>query len=273
MGQVFIKKSAGEGEVSGVRFINGMVSLKGVKLNVHCFETDGVLIDTGSQSVLNKFKPFFAKADVDYAVVTHSHEDHTGGARFLQTDHGLPIYMNKMTIGECADRAKYPMYRKFFWGKRRPFEAEPIGETFTSRNANWKVIPTPGHASDHLAFLNEETGQLFSGDLYVHPKTKVVLRDESIPIIIRSIEKTLSYNFGEMFCCHAGYVKDGRKALTEKLDYLEKLRERTLALHKQGYGEKEIHTQLFPKNYPITKFSSGEWDSIHIIHSILADQK
>ncbi|MFC5602831.1 MBL fold metallo-hydrolase [Sporosarcina koreensis] len=270
---MFLKTKSMQDEISDVRFINGVVKLNSVKLNVYCFETDGVLIDTGSQTLAEEFKPFFQQADVDQVVITHAHEDHTGGAQYVQNEFGLPIFMNAMTIDECARKADYPLYRKFFWGSRRPFEAQPIGETFSSRNADWTVIATPGHAKDHLAFLNKETGQLFSGDLYVHPKTKLILRDESIPTIISSIEKTLSYDFGELFCCHAGYVKDGRMALQKKLAYLQELRESALALRKKGYDVREIHSRLFPKKYPITYFSFGEWNSIHIIKSILLEGK
>src|SRR5699024_1449792 len=108
----------------------------------------------------------------------------------------------------------------------------PLGDTFTSKSAEWAVIPTPGHAMDHVAFLNKETGQLFSGDLFVHPKTKVVLREESVPTTIHSIEKVLTYDFDEMFCCHAGYVKDGKKALRHKLHHLQSLQHNILTLHQ-----------------------------------------
>lgn len=256
-------------KVGNVQFINGFVSFGKVKLNVHSFATDGVLIDTGAKTLREEFKPFFSQVHMDKVVITHFHEDHTGGAAYLQRGYGLPIYMNKMTIDECAKKADYPLYRKLFWGKREPFQAQPIGETFMSRNATWDVIHTPGHAKDHVAFLNRQTGQLFSGNLYVHSKTKVILREESIPTIIASIEKVLTYDFAELFCCHAGYVKDGREAMSEKLHYLLELQERVMLLDKQGFSEKEIQTKIFKRKYPITHFSFGEWDSIHIIRSIL----
>lgn len=263
-------KEISVGEMGNVRFIEGIVSFqKKMKLNVLSFEVDGVLIDTGAKSLLKEFKPFFAEANIDQVMITHFHEDHTGGAAYLQREYGLPIFMNEMTIEECSERAKYPLYRKLFWGKREPFKAQPIGETFTSRNATWDVLNTPGHAKDHLAFLNRETGQLFSGDLYVQPRTKVVLREESIPSIIDSIEYALTFDFDELFCCHAGYVKDGRKALTNKLTYLKELQEKILHLQKQGYDENEIQQQLFKKKYPITSLSFGEWNSIHIIRSVI----
>lgn len=266
---MFLKTKSMHDEINGVRFINGVVQFNSVKLNVYCFDTDGVLIDTGPQSLAEEFKPFFEQADVDKVVITHAHEDHTGGAQHLQNEYGLPIFMKNDAIEECARKADYPLYRKFFWGKRRPFEAQAIGDSFKSRNAEWTVIQTPGHAKDHLAFLNQETGQLFTGDLYVHPKTKLILRDESIPTIMSSIERTLSYDFEEVFCCHAGYVKDGRTALQKKLAYLQELQENTLELRKKGYDVREIHARLFTKKYPITLFSFGEWHSMHIIQSIV----
>lgn len=266
---MFLKTTTKTGEKSNVRFINGLVSFGPVDLNVHCFEVDGVLIDTGSQTLLPYFKQFFNKIDIDQVLLTHNHEDHTGGAAFLQQTYEVPVYINDMSVKACKEKATYPLYRKLFWGKRAPFQAQPLGNTFTSRTATWQVIHTPGHASDHMSFLNQETGQLFSGDVYVHPKTKVVLRNESTPLMIASLKKLLTYDVGEMFCCHAGYVKDGRTALTKKLEYLTAFQEKVLDLHQQGLTEKQIQKQLFHKKYPITYLSFGEWDSLHMIRSIL----
>lgn len=266
---MLFKRRSSRGEKNEVHYINGIVTMGPVSLNVYAFYTDGVLIDTGSPSLLGEFKPFFNEMDIDQVVLTHHHEDHSGGAAYLQREKQLPIRMHELLIGYCKKKASYPFYRKAFWGTRQPFIAEPLGEAFESRRSSWKVIDTPGHASDHVALINEQTGQLFSGDLYVHPKTKLILRNENILQIIHSIRYLLTYDFGEMFCCHAGHVKDGRKALTNKLDYLTSLREEVLYLATKGLSEKEIHKQVFAKRYPITFFSLGEWDSKHIVRSIL----
>lgn len=268
---MFTKTKTELGEESAVRFINGLVSFGPVNLNVYCFEVDGVLIDSGSQTLLSNFKPFFADADIDQLVLTHNHEDHTGGAAFIQQTYGIPISIHPMSVDTCTHKANYPFYRKLFWGKRAPFQAQPLGDTFESRTATWDVIHTPGHAEDHLAFLNKETGQLFSGDLYVHPKTKVVLRNESTPTMIASLTNMLTYDFAEIFCCHAGYVKDGRQALMNKLEYLSEFQEKVLDFHRQGLTEKQIQQKMFRKKYPITYLSFGEWDSMHMIRSIIAD--
>lgn len=251
--------------------LNGVAKLLGIKLNVRCFVVDGLLIDTGAKSLEKGFKAFFKQKDIDQVILTHYHEDHTGCASFLQNEMELPIYMSGEMLDYCKTKADYPLYRKVFWGSRLPFEAEMIGSTFTSRNAVWDVIETPGHAVDHLAFLNRKTGQLFSGDLYVQTKTKVILREESIPTIINSLKKVLSYEFEEVFCSHAGYLRDGRPALQNKLEYLLELQDKILTLHKEGLTPKQIQKITFPKKYPITSFSMGEWDSLHIVNSIIRD--
>lgn len=268
---MFVQTKTTIGETSGVQFIEGIVTFSSVRLNVYCFFLDGVLIDTGGATLLKEFQSFFNKIDIDQVVLTHHHEDHTGGAAYLQDKYNVPVYMAKTLLDSCSKKAAYPFYRKFFWGVRQPFHAKPIGENFTSRQGNWQVISTPGHAIDHLAFLNNQTGQLFSGDLYVHPKTKVILREESIPTILTSIEKVLTYSFDDMFCCHAGYVKDGKRALMIKRDYLQDLIGTVLEYRQKGMKIKEIQQSLFKKKYPITYFSFGEWNTGHIIRSIIRD--
>lgn len=266
---MLLRKNFSQQTINGVQAGNGTVAFQGVKLNVHCFVLDGVLIDTGAASLEQEFKPFFKQQDIEQVVITHFHEDHTGCAAFLQKHLNLPIYMNELKLDSCKRKTDFPLYRKVFWGKRRPFHALAIGRTFSSRNATWDVIDTPGHAIDHLAFLNRKTGQLFTGDLYCQEKTKVVLREESVPTIIDSLMRVLTYDFEEVFCCHAGFLLDGRAALQRKLDYLLDLQGKIIKLYEAGFSPFQISQNLFPKKYPITLLSSGEWNSLHIINSIL----
>ncbi|MGG0658397.1 MBL fold metallo-hydrolase [Rummeliibacillus pycnus] len=266
---MILKKKAFIEELNGVQSINGTVSFQGVNLNVFCYVTDGVLIDTGGESLHKQFAPFLLEQDYDQAWITHHHEDHTGGAAFIQKTRNIPVYIHNMSIEEVLGKADYPIYRQLFWGRRKSFKALPLSNTMKSRNANWEMIETPGHSDDHLAFLNQQTGQLFTGDLYVNPKTKVTMQSESIPTIIESLKTVLTYQFGDVFCQHAGLVSNGREMIIHKKEYLEEIQYQVLKLHSEGYSKKEIQLSLFPKKYPITLFSSGDWDSIHIVESVL----
>lgn len=269
---LFIKRQSTRGIHSNVQFIKGSSTLGGVSLSVYAYCVDGVLIDTGSVSLHSEFTQFFNEMTIDQVLITHHHEDHTGGAAYIQQHFDVPIYMHEQFIESCKKRARYPLYRRFFWGRRPSFSAQALSfnETLTSKTSTWQAIKTPGHSSDHVAFLNERTGQLFSGDLYVHPETKLILYNESVPETIRSIERLLTYDIGEMFCSHAGYIDDGPKALRRKHSYLTSLRDEILYLHEEkGYSEKEIHTMLFTKKYPIMYFSLGEWHTKYIVRSVL----
>ncbi|MFB4167064.1 MBL fold metallo-hydrolase [Virgibacillus sp. JSM 102003] len=268
---MLFKKDFKQQTINAVQMGNGIVAFQGIKLNVHCFVVDGVLIDTGAKSLEKEFKPFFKQQDIDQVVITHYHEDHTGCAAFLHEEQHLPVYMNGIMLDYCKKKPNYPMYRKLFWGKRSPFHAKEIARTFSSRNAIWDVIDTPGHAIDHLAFLNRETGQLFTGDLYCQERTKVVLREENIPTIIESLKRVLSYDFEDVYCSHAGYLEDGRAALQRKLEYLLELQGKIIKLYEGGLSPSQISSTLFPKKYPITYFSLGEWNSMHIINSVIQE--
>lgn len=269
---MLLKKQFEQGEFNGVTYGNGTVALQGVQLNVYSYIVDGICIDTGAYSLRKLFQQFLKEQQFEQVVLTHHHEDHSGNAAFLQQQ-GYPVYIERTLLKECAEKAAYPFYRKVFWGARKAFQAQPIASTFSSKTAEWDVIQTPGHAIDHIAFLNKETGQLFTGDLYVTTKTRLILSDESIPTIIQSLQKVLAYDFQDVFCSHGGLLKNGRKALQAKEEYLLTLQEKILSLHKQGLTAREINKQLFTKNYPITRFSRGEWDSLHIVTSILKEKK
>ncbi|MFB5282696.1 MBL fold metallo-hydrolase [Peribacillus sp. Hz7] len=255
--------------VGDVEWVHGKVESAQSKMGVNVFVTDGLMIDTGSESLLSDLIPFFQSVDFDQVVLTHYHEDHTGGCAWIQKHKQVPLFIHSMSLDVCSKQGEYPDYRKRIWGVREGFQARPIGETIQSHHHTWKAIFTPGHARDHMSYLNQSNGVLFSGDLFVTPKTKVILQEESIPTIIHSIKKVLRYDFQEVFCCHAGYLPNGRELFQVKLDYLENLQGEIIRLHQQGLTVEEIQQKVFPKQYPIIEYSDYEWDSKHIITSIL----
>ncbi|WP_108669242.1 hypothetical protein [Peribacillus acanthi] len=93
--------------------------------------------------------------------------------------------------------------------------------------------------------------------------------DIHLPSIIQSLERVLTYDFQDVFCSHAGLVKDGHAALERKRDYLLTIEQNVLSLHNEEDTAEEICNKLFPKKYPIIKLPSGEWDILHIVTSII----
>ncbi|WP_455662357.1 MBL fold metallo-hydrolase [Pradoshia sp.] len=264
-----VETSVKESCHAGVDCAYGVVSLPGTKMSVYSFFVDGVLIDTGSPLLLNDYVPVFMKIPIDQVVLTHYHEDHAGGANWIQKHLDIPIYIHESSVQTCSKPFHYPEYRKLAWGQTDSFKARPLPFFFSSKNETWETIHTPGHTKDHVSFYNHDRKTLFSGDLYVLTRTKVIIAEEDITQTMASLRKVLAYDFEEVYCNHAGYLPNGRKRLSDKLRYLEDMEEKIVRLHKSGMDAASINHELFPKQYPITMVSDGEWDSLHIVTSIL----
>jgi glyoxylase-like metal-dependent hydrolase (beta-lactamase superfamily II) len=253
----------------GVVCAQGKVTADAGSMVVYTFLTDGLLIDCGPQSLEGPLSDFFKEQSIERVALTHHHEDHTGMAAWLQRNLQVPLFIHESTVEFCKTDAEYPEFRKIFWGRRHAFQPEPLGGTVESNKGTWHTLYTPGHADDHVAFLNRETGQLFSGDLFVTPKPKAIAYTESIKVLMESLRKVLAEDFETMFCCHAGYLPQGKRAMRKKLDYLENLAGEILHRHGQGRDVEEIRLELFPEIHPIMTFSAGDFHSGHLIRSVI----
>lgn len=243
----------------------------GTSLAVYLFLVDGMLIDTQSHNMLEQLIPFYEANTFHSVALTHSHEDHVGTAAWLVQNKSIPIYIHASSVEFCSMPITYQKYRQDFWGIREPFSAQALTETIHSDRYSWKAIETPGHADDHVVFYNEEMGQLFSGDLFLTSKPRIIMSHESVPTIMNSIRTVLTHDFESMFCCHAGYIADGKQSLQKKLDFLENICGEILHRHQQGHTIPEINKELFPKVAPIISISDGQFDSMHIVRSVVTE--
>lgn len=252
-----------------VEMIEGRVDMAGSPMNVYSFFIDGTLIDTGSQTLMDVFEPWFDSKDIKQIFLTHSHEDHTAGAAVIQQKRKIPIYLHESSIEQCMKEEKLPMYRQAVWGNRGVFTAKPFSQVMTSTNYTWDVIYTPGHASDHYAFYCRELKIMFTGDLFVQAHTKVIMDTENLIVTIQSLKKLLTYDFQEVYCCHAGYLAEGRQALEEKIRYLEEKQQLMQTLYEEGKSIEEIREVMFPRKYGIEAYSEGQWSANHTVRSLL----
>ena len=228
-----------------------MLSFGKQKMTVSIYFIDGLLIDTGPMKMATNLIPLFRKLDMTKVVLTHHHEDHTGMAHWIQENKGIPIYIHKSGIKNCEEQMKLPFYRKVFWGERESFRPRELTDRFTTATYNWDVIHTPGHAHDHVALYNREKGWMFGGDLYVQSAPKSMFAFESVPEIIASLRKLLTYDFETYICSHAGIKTQGRQVISNKLDYLESVQQEVQRLHNRGMNPKTIKKKLFPKSHPL----------------------
>lgn len=121
----------------------------------------------------------FEFADVDRLLVTHIHLDHAGVAGSLMRDYprsrlgvhpiGAPHLADPSRLLASATRI-YGDQMETLWGEVASVPADRIdvfadGEPLRVAGRNLVPLFTLGHASHHVAFVDEATGTVFTGDV------------------------------------------------------------------------------------------------------------
>jgi glyoxylase-like metal-dependent hydrolase (beta-lactamase superfamily II) len=109
-----------------------------------------------------------AGGNIRFIVCTHSHPDHSPGAAPLQA-----LCKNKPPILGLASRPTARAHSQFLPDRELPDGERLVlgagGVTHTLR-----ALYTPGHAANHVCFVLEEDGLLFSGDHVLNGSTTVI---------------------------------------------------------------------------------------------------
>jgi glyoxylase-like metal-dependent hydrolase (beta-lactamase superfamily II) len=79
--------------------------------------------------------------------LTHTHPDHVGGVAAVVGRYRVPVRAHRLAAA------------------RLPSGVAPVPVVDGERLGSFRALATPGHAREHLAFLDEETGALLCGDM------------------------------------------------------------------------------------------------------------
>jgi len=218
---------------------------RGIGLLVTPFLVDDVLIDTGFPRVAALVLDRLAAHPLSAIALTHHHEDHCGAAALLAATRSVPILL---AHPELADRegvvAPLP-YRRIVWGVRPPFAARPLPERLpTARRELW-VVPTPGHSATHVAFFEERTGLLFSGDLYIAGNVAPILPEEAPWAHADSLRRCAELDPRLMLTGHGAAHERPAARLRAKAARIEQALEQVHELLPTGLSDRAIVARLF----------------------------
>jgi glyoxylase-like metal-dependent hydrolase (beta-lactamase superfamily II) len=230
------------GPVQGIRI--GYALMGKPLMTVICYQLDNILIDTGPANARRSLLALLDTRKLSDIYLTHYHEDHAGNAAYLQKHLDLDVRCSCLTASILAEKVRLRPYELYMWGGLATVQAKPVADNFFSDQYQFKVISTPGHSLDHVVYLEEKEGWLFSGDMYLGSRIKYFRKDEDVLQTIASLKKIACLNFDKLFCGHNPQLKQPVRAIERKIDYLENILGEVRQCHLSGVPEKELIKRL-----------------------------
>ncbi len=138
-----------------------------------------------------------ASANIKQILLTHTHPDHSPGARLLQDNIGVPVFALITESSKDQDITFTP--------ERILIDGEIIANEYYSI----EVIHTPGHASNHLCYLLKDEKLLFTGDHIMDGSTVVIAPpDGSMQDYIDSLAKLKEYDLNKIAPGHGELIDE-----------------------------------------------------------------
>jgi glyoxylase-like metal-dependent hydrolase (beta-lactamase superfamily II) len=206
------------------------------------YEIDGLIVDPGPASCLDTLIDRLGPVEPRALLLTHVHLDHAGAAGVLCRRYpDLTVYVHERGARHLVDPTKLvesagrvwgdDMWE--LWGEVAPVPEERLrvlegGETVEG----FRVAYTPGHASHHVAYLHDDSGDAYVGDVagvrlppYEHTIAPTPPPDIDVEAWLDSLHTVASWNPQSLCLTHFGPVTDVadqlhrvRHALNESAD-------------------------------------------------------
>lgn len=143
---------------------------------------------------------------VSHVLVTHTHRDHSPLARPFADRVGAPVLAMRPPARQThASGALDEEEDEVF----APDTILSGGERIAGDGWTMAALATPGHASNHMAFVLEEENALFCGDHVMGWSTTVIAPpDGNMSAYMRSLDAVIAAGFSTLWPTHGAPVTD-----------------------------------------------------------------
>ena len=140
-------------------------------------ERELAVVDPGP-AIESHIEKILAAGSIRWILCTHTHQDHSPAAAALKKATGAKVYGRPAPAGQDASFA--------------PDQTLGDGDRFQLGSVSLRAIHTPGHASNHLCYLLEDTRMLFTGDHVMQGSTVIINPpDGDMRAYLASLERLL----------------------------------------------------------------------------------
>ena len=168
---------------------------------------------------------------------THTHQDHSPASRGVKQATDAQI----MGYGRVPDDGRQDMLFK-------PDSALANDEVVDCGTFKLRAIHTPGHASNHLCYLLEEHGLLFTGDHVMQGSTVVISPpDGDMYEYFASLNKLSGYDISAFAPGHGHVISTPREEVTKLIAH--RLKREQLVVNALAHAQSATLDELVPVVY------------------------
>jgi len=239
-----------------------------------CWQAGDVLVDPGPESTVSTLMDAIGDRAPSALLLTHIHLDHAGASGALvRAFPDLRVYVHELGAPHLIDPSKLlrsagRLYGEDnmdrMWGETVPVPEENIailrgGETVEG----FRVAYAPGHASHHVAYLHEDSGWAFTGDVAgvriardqpIVPPTPPP--DIDVEAWLQSIDTVQAWDPAALALTHFGAYEDVaahldtlRAALRKQADWVRDLDEPEFRARRRAWvDDAPVYEQAAPSD-------------------------
>jgi glyoxylase-like metal-dependent hydrolase (beta-lactamase superfamily II) len=228
--------------------------MTGPGTNTYLIGTDALaLIDPGPESAphLSALLEAAGKRLIKWILCTHTHLDHSPGARALKAETGAELLGYRQVPDDGRQDAAFA-----------PDRSLREGDTVDCGAFRLRAVHTPGHASNHLCYLLEEERWLFTGDHIMQGSTVVISPpDGDMTAYLHSLERLLALHLAALAPGHGKLIDKPHEEVRKLIAHRTKRERKVVA----AFGARNpatlddllplVYDDVSPGIYPVARRS------------------